>query len=153
MKEILLVLALAAPARSQEAHVVADPGAQVLQPPQILDLSAVEGLVAVGAQDLAGVFGFIPEAAVTSAFADYLLHSRKALKKFLKKGERDLKELGGINAWDKAVWMSLMQINGAGLLPLGMNRLDKDQELRVSALVLARGLSLQEMTAIRGAKQ
>ena len=46
-----------------------------------------------------------------------------------------------------------MQIENAGLLPLGVEKLSKSEEMDLSELVLAKSLSLAEMAAIRGAKQ
>lgn len=121
--------------------------------PQMISLSLMDALIAVGAQDLAGVFGFIPDANTAPAFADYLLHERGALKKFVKKGKKDLKETGGVNEWDRLVAMYLIQINGSPALPPGIEHLPKKVEYDVSEIVLAQPLTLQEMTARRGMRR
>lgn len=136
---------------AQESVVL--PERAPIQQPQMLDLNLMEALIAAGAADLAGVFGFVPPESAPAAFADYLLHNRKALKRLLKKERKDMAEVGGINAWDKMVFISLLEIHNAGLVPPGVERLSKKEELDVSEAVLARAMSLQEMNATRGARR
>ena len=147
MRTAALVLALAFP-----AGVGAVEGRSVppIQQGQLINFSLLEALAAVDAQGLAGLFGFIPESQSAPAFADYLLHHRGALKAFIKKGERDVKELQAINEWDQIVCMYVLQIAGGGMLPPGIEKLPEKLEFRVSGLVLAPPISLQEMTARRG---
>src|SRR5205807_2646903 len=72
---LLAVSLLATPAKAQ----------------QVLNLSCVEALVAVGESRLAGVFAFVAEKDETSAFADLLVHDKGALKKFMAKADKDFK--------------------------------------------------------------
>lgn len=155
MKPIVLAVAfvVASCALSSAQESVILPERAPIQQPQMLDLNLMEALIAAGAVDLAGVFGFVPPESAPAALADYLLHDRKALKRLLKKERKDIKEAGGINAWDKMVFISLLQIHNAGLVPPGVERLSKKEELEVSDIVLARAMSLQEMNATRGARR
>ncbi len=146
MKALLGALILAsAPGRAQNA-----PAAVAVQAPQaqLINLSLMEALVALDAQDLAGIFGFVPEASASVALADYLMHNRTALKKFVRKGEKDLKALGGVNAWDRLVFMHIMQMNNSPLPP-GIERLPAKMEYKVSTLVLAPPLTLEEINGRR----
>ena len=123
-------------------------------PPQaLIDLSLVQALVAVDAQDLTGVFGYMPEAAVAPAFADYLNRNVAAFKRFQKMARADIKETGGINAWDRTVFLYLMQLDEAPVLPPGLRRLSKKEEFEVSGFILARPLTFSEMAAARGARR
>lgn len=133
------------PARAQEPRV---PSMD-----QVINLSLVEALVAVGAADLAGVFGFIPEERTAMAMADYLLRDRKGLKRFIKKGQRDLRELGGVNEWDKQVYLFLVGMTSSGALPAGVRPLSAKTINGIQQLGLARPLSLQEMTVARSARR
>lgn len=119
------------------------------QQPQIINLSLLEALLAVKAQELAGVFGFVEEKNAPAAFADYLFHNRPALKRFVKKGERDSKQAGGVNEWDKQVYLYLLGINASAMLPQGYSRLSSSWVDRLSTLSLAPGLTLSELTARR----
>ena len=129
------------------------PGAQgsfpMPQAPQIINLNLLNALIAVDAQDLAGVFGFIPEPSAAPALADYLLHSRSALKRFMKKGEKDLKEVGAISEWDQQVFRYLLAIYSSGALPREMDALPSRWLNRVSALSLAPALPLADITLRR----
>ncbi|MBI4348491.1 MAG: hypothetical protein HY553_16745 [Elusimicrobia bacterium] len=151
MYSVLLAGLLATGASAQPSAVL--PEAAPIQQPQMLDLNLMEALVTVGAHDLAGVFGFVPAEAAPAALADYLLHNRKALKKLLKKGQRDLKELGGVNGWEKMVFIQILQLHSNGPIPPGVERLSKKEEYDVSEIVLARPMTLQEMTTLRGMKK
>lgn len=114
----------------------------------LINLNLIEALVSIKEESLAGLFSYIPEADAAPAFADYLYRNSGALKLFLKKGEKDLKAAGGINEWDKQVYLYLVTINangpasGAAVLPAKL--LD-----RVSTLSLAPGLPLSEFTMRR----
>ncbi|HBL18065.1 MAG: hypothetical protein A2X36_08870 [Elusimicrobia bacterium GWA2_69_24] len=117
----------------------------------VINLSLVDALVAVDAQDLAGVFSFIPEEQTPMAMADYLMHDHKALKKFVRKGERDLKLSQGINEWDKKVLLFLVGMNSQPLLPLGIARVSPAWRARVNALSLAQALPLNIIVQQRAA--
>lgn len=141
------------PAGPATSPAAARPGQPLPVPQQqMLDLSLLEALVAVDGKDLAGVFGFVPESAAAPAFSDYVMHNGSALKRFIKKAKRDIKETGGINLWDRAVFMYVLQINGLPALPPGMQKLSKSQEYDVSGFVLAKGLTLGQMAAARSAR-
>lgn len=159
---VALSLALAGGASAQSDQVVdmtnqalplEQQQIQVPQPTQMMNLNMIEALIAVGAADLAGVFNYIPEAAGPAAFSDYLLHNRKAFKKFIKKGLKDLKDTGGVNGWDRVVYMIILNVNNQPMLPPGVDHLSKQQEQDLSQLVLARALTLQEMNAARASRR
>ena len=121
-------------------------GAQSPQVPtqqQIINLSLIEALVAIDATKLSGVFAFVPREQSSMAMADYLMHDRKALKKFVKKGERDFKQVQGINEWDREVYLYLVGINSGRFLPAGVERVPKKWLKRIHRMSLARPLPLQ----------
>lgn len=151
MKTLVLVLALLSPAGAQVSTIL--PAQGPIPQPQLLDLNVMEALVAVRAQDLAGVFGFVAPEYAPFALADYLLHNRKAMKRLLKKDQADLKQTGGVSAFDKQVFMAVAQINQGVELPPGVLRLSKKEDFDVSEIVLARGLTLQELAMAKGARQ
>lgn len=147
MKKILLLaIFLAALAGSLSAQ---GEGQQLPVQTQIINLSLLEALVAIQATDLAGVFGFIPEDQSAMAMADYLMHNHRALKKFVKKGERDFKEVQGVNDWDKQVLLYLIGINNSVSLPVGVERIPAGLMRRINELGLAPGLPLQIMVQKR----
>ncbi|MBI4424992.1 MAG: hypothetical protein HY554_14765 [Elusimicrobia bacterium] len=122
-----------------------------LAQPQFLSLSLMDALVVVGGEGLAGVFSFVPEAQAPTAFAIYLLHYPKALKRFLKRAAKDLKNAGGINEWDRNVFATLQQFAGEGSTPpVGVKPLSESVRMQVAEFVLARPLSLQELMVLRG---
>ena len=118
--------------------------------PGIISMSLMEGLVAVGRPELAGVFAYVPSEQDTVAFADLLLRDRSALKAFLKKADKDRKAFGVINAWDKDVCLHIVAATAgsgqAGLRPLSKSQLD-----RVSSLSLTNGVALQFIVERRAA--
>lgn len=134
--------------RSQTQNQAEPHQVQVVQQPQMINLSLIDALVAIHEEGLAGIFGYIAESNAAPAFAEYLFRTPKALKLFVQKGERDLKETGGISEWDKEVYLYVIGINsngtnaGAELLPAKL--LD-----RVATLSLATGLPLSEITMRR----
>jgi hypothetical protein len=65
--------------------------------------SCVEALVAIGESRLTGIFAFVSEKDSAAAFADFLMRDKSALKKFVAKDEKDLKELQGLSQWDHDV--------------------------------------------------
>jgi hypothetical protein len=115
---------------------------------QILNLSCVEALVAAGQSHLAGVFSFVPEKDAPNAFADLIVHDRKALKKYVAKLEADLKEAGGISTWDHEVLAFALTIYGSPLAQT-LDKPGKSQMSALNKLALAPSLSLQDMTARR----
>jgi hypothetical protein len=115
---------------------------------QFINLSLIEALTVIDGQDLAGVFAFVPEASAPAALADYLLRHPKALKKFLKRGESDLRQAGGINEWDKHVYIYMVAIHVSGVLD-EKNRLSSAQTKRVLSLSNAPGMPLVDLTMRR----
>ena len=86
----LLLLAAAVPPRAQQAVSG-----------QVLNLSCMEALVAIGRRELAGIFYFVPEKDAPQAFADFLMHDKKSLKLFVAKVAKDKKAAAGVAAWDR----------------------------------------------------
>lgn len=121
---------------------------QLPQQAEIINLNLLEALKAIGEEDMAGVFAFIPAASLPPAMADYLLHRPKALKKFVKKGEADLKAAGGITEWDQQVYVYMLNINGSGILP-EKKMLSKSMLDRVQKLMIAPAMPLAQVTLRR----
>lgn len=92
------------------AAAVVPARAQTSADAHMLDLSCVEALVAIKESRLAGVFSFVPDKDAPQAFADLLVHDRKALKRYLAKLARDDKQAGGISSWDHQVVGLALQI-------------------------------------------
>lgn len=65
------------------------------------DLSCIEALKAVDEGALAGLFSFIQPQDSPKAFADLIMHNKKALKKYVAKLATDLKTAAGIMPWDR----------------------------------------------------
>lgn len=130
------------------AALLLSPGAfaQAPRDAQVLNLSCVEALVSIDQSKLAGVFSFVPEKDAPAAFADLLVHDRKALKKWLKKVQKDNK-IGGVSTWDHEVAVFALQIYASPIA----ETIEKPGELKdeLSTLVLAPVLSLEQLTARR----
>jgi hypothetical protein len=122
-------------------------GAEVPQA-QIINLSCVEALASVGQAAIAGVFSFIPEKDSPAAFADLLAHNRKAMKKFLAKAEKDLKEVSGVSIWDHQALQFTLLIYGSPLAET-LEKPSTGLISRISELVAAPVLTLEQMTARR----
>ncbi len=121
---------------------------EVPRPPQMIDLSCMEALVATGRQELAGVFSFVSEKDGPAAFADLIVHNKKAMTKFIAKVQKDLKVASGISAWDRDALQFAIAIYesplGATLKPLG--------EVELAQLRLLAGspiLSLEQISSAR----
>ncbi len=134
-----LMVSAAAPAGAQR---------EIPSPPSIIDLNLMEALVVIGRTDLIGIFTFVPSRRAPLAMADFLLRNRKALKKFVKKSERDLKQVQGINEWDRKVFLFLVGIS-AGRLPSGIKALPRGWIDRINTLSLAQPLPLSIMVQRR----
>ena len=145
------VFAFRAPMFAQETVIL--PEAPPVRQNQMIDLNLMEALVTAEATDLAGIFGFVAPENAPFAFADYLLHNRKALKKLAKKELKNLKDVGGVGEWNKLVFIQVLSIENAGQMPPGVKPLSKSEEQDLSELVLSKSMSLTEMAAIRGAKR
>lgn len=114
---------------------------------QMLNLSCVEALAAIDEPRLAGVFSFIPEKDTPQAFADLVMHDRKALKRYVKKLEKDMKA-GGVTTWDHESVTFALQILSSPLAdtlekPSGSEREALDMAARAPVL------TLEQMTAKR----
>ena len=132
---------------SSQTPAVAMVPASVPQQPQIINLNLLQALIAIDAQDMAGVFGFVPEANAAPALADYLLHNKAALKRFLKKSEKDLKDVSGVNEWEQQVHRYMLTIYASGTLKAGI--VSKSFMDRVAKLSVAPALSLADITSRR----
>jgi hypothetical protein len=135
----LLILAAAALAQGPAPKALPSPAQQ---PQQIVNLSLVEALSAVEKPELAGIFGFVPEANAPFALADFLMRDRSSLKRFIKKCREDYKVAQGVNAWDKQVLLFLVGLNGSAPM-MGLKPMPESWMDRVNDLALAPGLPLQ----------
>ncbi|MFC1679335.1 hypothetical protein ACFL2T_03910 [Elusimicrobiota bacterium] len=145
---LLLAGSLASASWAQQAGVQVPATAT-----RVINLSLLEVLVAIKATDLAGVFNFVAEENTPLAMADYLMHDHRKLKMFIKKQEKDFKEVEGINQWDKRVLLFLVGINGQMRLPSGLKRIPERLMKRVNDSSLKRPLSLQVMVQRRAVKR
>ena len=132
---LLIALLAAAPAVARAQGAVPTSS-------QMVSLSLVDTLVSIDEADLAGLFAFIPGPQAPMALAHYLMKNRAALKRFLKKVEKDFKKAKAINEWDKDVLLYLVGLNSASRLPFGMERLPKKLTGRVNELALKPALPL-----------
>lgn len=115
---------------------------------QMLNLSCVEGLVAIGMPQLAGVFSFVPEKDAPAAFGDLIVHDKKALKKYVAKLEKDMKEAGGISAWDHQAVAFAQQVYASPLAET-IEKPGASVLARLDTASRAPTMSLQDMTARR----
>lgn len=138
-----LMVSAAAPAAAQR---------EIPSPPTIIDLNLMEALVAIERIDLVGIFTFVPPGRAPLAMADFLLRNRKALKMFVKKAERDLKQVQGINEWDKKVFLFLVGMTSGRLLS-GIKAVPRRWMDRINTLSLAQPLPLSVMLQRRSGKR
>jgi hypothetical protein len=141
IRALLLTLALAAPARSQGA---ADG--------QMLNLSCVEALASIDEARLAGVFSFVPEKDSPTAFADLVARDPKAMKRYLKKLNRDLKQAGGLSQWDHDVVVAAVTLYGSPMAAMLPKQKPATIE-HLASLAQAPAMTLQELTAKRGGQR
>ena len=134
----LLLCCSAVPLRAQQGAAPALP-----QQTQIINFSLLDALPAIGQPELGGLFGYVPEPASAPAFADYLLRRRPALKRFVKRGEKDLKQTGAVNEWDRQVFTYLLVISNSPAA--GDDGLTGSWAERVGALALAPALPLDQI--------
>lgn len=117
---------------------------------QMLNLSCVEALAAIGEPRLAGVFSFVPEKDAPQAFADLVLHDKKELKKYTAKLDKDMKD-GGVTPWDhEAVAFALQLLNSPIADTLEKPSSSARETLRLAST--APVLSLEQLTARRRAR-
>ena len=112
---------------------------------RFIDASLMEALVAVEHPELAGIFAFVPDASAPLAMADFLLRDPDALKRFIKKGERDLREAQVINQWDKEVLLHIVTATASGGNIPGLPPVKKAVIIRLSGLSLANGVPREVM--------
>lgn len=127
---------------------VAAPSFAQAQAPGMLNLSCVEALVSIGQPHLAGVFSFVPEKDSSAAFADLLVHDKKALKKYIGKLEKDQKETGGVSAWDHDAVAFALTIYGSPMAET-LDKPGKDVMAKLEGFAKAAKLTLQDMTVKR----
>ena len=136
---------MAVPAAAQYA------GGQSPAAPNIIDMSVVEVLVAIERPELAGIFTYVPEPQLAVAMADFLLRDQASLKRFIKKGEKDLKQAKAVNQWDKEVYLHLVAAGSGGMSIPGVQPMKKSLLDRVSLLSLSQGIPLQLLVQQRTA--
>jgi len=141
IRALFLTLALSAPARSQGA---ADS--------QMLNLSCVEALASIDEARLAGVFSFVPEKDSPTAFADLIARDQKAMKRYLKKLDRDVKQAGGVSEWDHQVVVAAVSLYGSPMASMLPKQKPATIE-HLATLAQAPAMSLQELTAKRGGQR
>ncbi len=127
--------------------------AQDLPPAHVLNFNCLEALAAVGKSDLAGIFSYVPDKDTAAAFADLLVHQPKVLRKFLAKGEGDVKQVGGISQWDHDAAAYAISIFSLPPAALAAPKPSSSQLKRLRALADAPVLTLEEMTARRSIKR
>ena len=128
------------------AASAAEPGQTVTQ---VLNLSCVEALVAVGRPELAGVFSFVKESDAPMAFADFVARDKKAFKKFFGKLEADAKLAMSLTAWDHLAVTALVSLHGS---PLGETLDHKPAPVQIQRLAELSQLptiTLEQMTSMR----
>ncbi len=126
--------------------------AQDLPPAHILNLNCIEALAAAGKPELAGIFAYVPDNDTAAAFADLLVHDRKALRKFTAKAEKDLKQVSGVSQWDHQAIAYVLAIYASPAAAATVDKPASSDLSRLRALLVAPQLSLEEMTARRSAK-
>lgn len=85
---LAVLLASALPALAQD------------NPGQLINLSCMEALTSIDRKELMGVFFFISEKDGPHAFADLIMHDKKAFKLYVAKVGKDRKAVSGVSAWD-----------------------------------------------------
>lgn len=115
----------------------------------MLNLSCLAALTAVGhAGDLGGVFSFITEKDSSAAFADFVVHSKPAMKKYLAKLDADFKDAGGVTSWDHEVVMRILEIYDSPLAET-LDPLPPAASKKLSDMSAAPTMMLEEITARR----
>ncbi len=116
---------------------------------QVMDLSIMEALVAVGHADMAGIFSFISEKDSAPAFADFLLRNEKSRKKYIAKVDKDVKKAGGLTAWDHAVLQDVVSVYGSPMGKTLPNKASAKEILHMVNLAGTPTLSLDQISAKR----
>lgn len=137
--------AVLAAAPASAAGVPEAPGSSA----HMLNLSCVEALVAIGHSELAGVFSFISEKDTPAAFADLIVHDKKARKKYTAKLERDFKAAQALTQWDHDALVMILSIYGSPLAET-LQKPGTRQMGRLAELGQAPTTTLDQMTAKRG---
>ncbi len=114
----------------------------------VLNLTTIEALAGIGKQHLAGVLSFVAPEDTILAFANLLLADHKALKRFVKFGNKRFKIAGAITRWEKQVLLLVVGLNeGKDELPPGMKKVPKGLIAKVSELALAPGVTPDDFRA------
>ena len=140
---VVLAFAAAAPVQAADQFLISDTPKGTM-----LDLSCMEALVAAGHADLAGVFSFVSDKDASAAFADFTVHDRIALKKYIGKLQRDFKNARGISVWDHSVVLRILALYGSPLAQV----VEKPSESLfkiLTELSLAPTMTLEELAARR----
>jgi hypothetical protein len=114
----------------------------------VLNLSCVDALVAVGQPNLAGVFAFVPEKDSAAAFADLMAREPKALKKYMRKLDDDIKVAGGITPWDHEAILAVIALLGSPLAET-FPKPPAKLSARLNEISMAQTVSLETVTARR----
>ena len=118
----------------------------------MLNLSCLAALTAVGhAGDLGGVFSFITEKDSSAAFADFVVHSKPAMKKYFAKLDADFKDAGGVTSWDHEVLMRVLEIYDSPLAET-LEPLPPAVSKKLAEISAAPTLALEDITAARRKK-
>lgn len=96
-----------------------------------------EALSAIKSRSLVGVFLLIEPQQAPIALAAYLLRDHAALKRFIKKVERDLKKYKAISRWDKLTALHMIAMGVDRGSPTTGKKLSKKWIVRVQELTLA----------------
>ena len=127
--------------------VLAAPGfAQITA--QMINLSCLEALTAVGEPRLTGVFSFIAEKDSEAAFSDLLARDKKMLKKYLAKVEADLKLANAVAEWDSGVLKFTLSLFSSPLGPT-LDNPGKKVLSRMAELAGAPKIPLAELSSRR----
>ena len=114
---------------------------------QMLNLSCVEALAAIGEPRLAGVFSFVVEKDTPQAFADLVMHDKKALKKYAGKLKTDMKD-GGVTPWDHEAVTFALQILSSPIADT-LDKPSKDERETLDLAARAPVIPLEQLTARR----
>jgi hypothetical protein len=114
----------------------------------MLNLSCVEALVSIGQAHLAGVFSFVPEKDAPAAFADLIVHDKKALKKYLGKLDGDFKQAAGLSNWDHEALIFALSIYASPMAQT-LDKPSGSQMTRMTELGHAPTMTLEQLTARR----
>jgi len=119
---------------------------------QMINLSCLEALTAIGQGRLTGVFSFVAEKDSVAAFSDMIARDKKALKKFVEKVEADKKQAGAISEWDGGVLKFTLSLFDSPLATT-LDNPGKGTLARMAELSQTPMISLSELSSRRAAKR